>query len=548
MTRSGQLSSDVTTPVAPPSSRLTFHLWRLPCVLSFLLLAFQVILPWTAHHFVTQDGPSHLYNAVAARELLFNGHSPYAWLYAFQSKLIPNWTTTILLAVAAALVGPDHAEQLLVSAILLALYFAFAYACRSLHPRASGYTPVANFLIQTWFLAMGFYNFLLGMAGYLFLIGFYLRCRQRWTLRLSAWLAAAGVVLFFTHLLPAALLCLTLAVVEGWLLLQAPAAARRTHSRQIGLLALSLLPVLLFIAAFLHEAKPGDSFRSEAKQALKTFPRHVFILSLGRSGKQEVLAPAILAYLAISVLALRRRDWRSTSGAILLTLLLTFALYLYVPDQGMGGGEVKVRFAWAMCLLAGLLACSIRRWQAWQVPLSLYVTVLLTINLLTVMHVNARASRLVEAYLAAADIIPPISRFVRLRYPAPETLTRYRLNGAPVDPLLHADALLAARRRHLDLTDYEALSRQFPLRYRPPLSDAEQWRLWILELADQSTADWLRSLDQSTPLPIDYALAVGDAPTPDTLALLEARAHLVHTAGTPPFLRIYRWRHMPDPR
>src|SRR5689334_15269649 len=37
---------------------------RLPRTLAFCLLAFQVVIPWTATHFVTQDGPSHLYQAV----------------------------------------------------------------------------------------------------------------------------------------------------------------------------------------------------------------------------------------------------------------------------------------------------------------------------------------------------------------------------------------------------------------------------------------------------------------------------------------------------
>ncbi|MDQ6665155.1 MAG: hypothetical protein M3Z23_12260, partial [Acidobacteriota bacterium] len=75
------------------------NLWRLlPAILSFALLALQAAIPWTARHFVTQDGPSHLYTATIAKDLLLHRDSPYAAVYKFQPELVPNWTTTVLLA------------------------------------------------------------------------------------------------------------------------------------------------------------------------------------------------------------------------------------------------------------------------------------------------------------------------------------------------------------------------------------------------------------------------------------------------------------------
>jgi len=40
-----------------------------PAALAFALLVAQAALPWTAKHFVTQDGPSHLYNAPVVKDL-----------------------------------------------------------------------------------------------------------------------------------------------------------------------------------------------------------------------------------------------------------------------------------------------------------------------------------------------------------------------------------------------------------------------------------------------------------------------------------------------
>jgi hypothetical protein len=161
---------------------------HLPATLAFALLTLQMAIPWTAPYFVTQDGPSHLYGATVARELvLHHRDSVYSPWYTIQRALIPNVTATFLLAVAESIAGPEHAEQVLASLAILAGFLAFCYASRALSTgvspgvspgvshRLSPWTPVANFLLQTWFLWLDFYNFYLGMALMAFPLGFYFR-------------------------------------------------------------------------------------------------------------------------------------------------------------------------------------------------------------------------------------------------------------------------------------------------------------------------------------------------------------------------------------
>jgi len=72
---------------------------RLPAILAFALLAFQLALPWTVPHFATQDGPSHIYTAGVATDLiLHHGHSHFSPVYQMNRRLVPNWTATILFA------------------------------------------------------------------------------------------------------------------------------------------------------------------------------------------------------------------------------------------------------------------------------------------------------------------------------------------------------------------------------------------------------------------------------------------------------------------
>src|SRR5258707_1816456 len=67
-----------------------------PAALAFALMVAQAALPWTAKHFVTQDGPSHLYNAVVVKDLALDSHSSYAAVYAIQRKFVSNWGTVVV--------------------------------------------------------------------------------------------------------------------------------------------------------------------------------------------------------------------------------------------------------------------------------------------------------------------------------------------------------------------------------------------------------------------------------------------------------------------
>ena len=87
--------------------------------LSAAISAFQIYIPWSVPHLVTQDGPSHVYMAFVTKDLLFHRHtSPYHELYRVQKTALPNWTGTLILAAFLGVsgpgaFGPDHAEAFL---------------------------------------------------------------------------------------------------------------------------------------------------------------------------------------------------------------------------------------------------------------------------------------------------------------------------------------------------------------------------------------------------------------------------------------------------
>ncbi len=506
---------------------------RLPSILSFSLLAFQLAIPWTVPHFVTQDGPSHTYTAAIAQNLLLHRHSVYNPVYRFNPRLVPNWGTTIVMNAAAAVAGYGHAEQVTMSLCLLAGFFGLAYARKALNPETSPWTPLNNFLLQSWFLWVGFYNFYLGMALSLFVIGYYLRDERRLNRRRAAVLSAGLIILFFTHLIPAAIAALVVFILGMW---------SRPRVRQLTLLAATLLPVLLLLANYAASTHEPVQLPSDLMQSLRVFPKHVFATAAGPFGTQSYLWPAVLLYIAVTVFGMRRTEWRSARGALVVAALFCFLLYLIVPQSGFGGSEAKLRFAWAAFLLGGLLPGSIARWQYLRTPFALCLFPLLIASLTVCAQALQATSRAVDDYLSAADQIPTGSRFLRLYFPTRDVPARYGFEGIGRDPLFHLDAYVAARRGCVDLTDYQQLGLGpiFPVIVKPDIDETHRAVLWGMEGPDDDAGPTVRWLRYSLPRPIDYNILVGSSAIPPSLLEELNRDMTLLSISPNGFVRVFR--------
>lgn len=482
-------------------------------------------------HFVTQDGPSHTYTAAVAQNLLLHPHSIYRSVYRFNPRLIPNWGTAIVMNAAAAIAGYARAEQVFMSLCLLAGFFGLAYARKALNPQVSPWTPLNNFLLQSWFLWLGFYNFYLGMALSLFVIGYYIRNRDGLNRRSALILSAGLVALFFTHLIPASVAVLVVFILGLW---------TRPRVGQLTFLAAALVPVLILIAIYTVSTHTAVQRPSDLMLLLRVFPKHIFVTAPGPWGDQHYIWPAVLAYIAATLLSMRGAEWRSAPGALALAAFLCFILYLAVPERGFGGSEAKLRFAWASFLLAGLLPGAVGRLPFLRTPYALCLFPFLIASLLACTEVLQATSRAVDDYLSAADQIPAGSRFLRLHFPTPDIPALYGFEGIGRDPLFHLDAYAAVRRRCVDLTDYQQLDRIFPVIVKRDIDGLHRGVLWSMEgLGDDAGAsvNWLR---YSLPRPVDYIILVGRLAIPPSLIEELNRDMTLFSTSPNGFVRVFR--------
>lgn len=490
----------------------------IPAILAFALLLGQMALPWSARHYVTQDGSSHVYGATILLELLAHPHSPvYASWYHIQWILLPNWAATLLFAAATLIAGAAHAEQLVASVLAPVGFLAFAYAARSFAPRWSPWSPLALLVLQTTFAVQGFYNFEIGMMFGLVAIGFYARRRDQLTVRRAVVLGLGLIALFFTHLIPAALACLTIGLMSGWRLLWAGRnwrAAVITQARDLALSAAALLPALILVGIYLFRAPHEGEYDPQLRDSLRSFPMGVFWFTTGAAGRLEMLWPLVLGCILMAMVRLRRAEWRSVKGVLAVMVVVSAVLYFVAPDSGFGGSAAKIRFSWAMFVFGALLITCAQRMQIWRLPIGLYAAVLLAASLGNAYETTQLTSRAMDQYLAAVAPVPAGKTLLRIRYNVPKEKLGLP-NDLPFDALGHADAFAATQGKWLAISDYEAAASIFPVMLTDAIS--QDWRiaLWSLEHGEGDGAERLQNVRKALPAPADYVLVIGEQGSAD---------------------------------
>jgi hypothetical protein len=526
---------------------------NIPAILAFSLLVFQASIPWTVPHFVTQDGASHLYAAIVARDLLLHPHSDYAAAYAFNPRFVPSWGCPIILGAIAAVCGAAHAEPVFASLAIIAGFFAFAYAIRALSPDANRWTPLTNFLLQPVFLWLGFYNFYLAMVLSQLLIGYYSRHAAAFTARRIAVLASGMAALILIHLMGAVLAGLAVFGIAVWVnmiasyLLPTKRELFRIRLRRLAAVGLAFVPALTLFCCFAGGQR--IALTTGFAHALEAFPMEVFTSTHGGAGDQSSLTWAVLCLIVLAMLMMRRADWATAHGGLAVSAVLAFLAYLIVPDEGLGGSMVKIRFVWGVFLLGGLLLAATARLRPWFVLFEVYVCVLLATSLVSNRDAVRGYSRAVDDYLVAAAQVPREARLVRLRYATPDLPARYGFEGIVGDPLLHADAYVAAQCGCLDLSDQSGPAGTFPIALNRAVPEEQRRQLWLLERPGADAGKVLRWLQSTLPVAINYVIVVGDQSTPDldqtpfraVLGQLNSEMRLAGTSGGEPFVHVYQW-------
>jgi hypothetical protein len=311
-----------------------------------LLVVLYLALFWFNEYVPTQDGPSHLENAVLLRDLCLPGNTGVEQYYKVNWGTGSNFLGHAVVAAFATFPPPFAAERLFLSVYVV----GFAAAVYAFARSAGARTPLPAVAALPYALAfpfhMGFFNYCVGLAIALAGWAYFWGRRDDLRARDLVILNAAAALAYLAHVVPAVVLVTGLLLLNGWLAARERSRRRPTLKKRLAVAA-ALLPGYALPIFFATTYPPAVLSRLPWRDL-------AWLLITGSSfrffgSSQFYLGITSLAVVAVAV-ALRaaslKRDKKpvfDAHGGLLLLALGTLALYFLAPDVSSGGSILSTR-------------------------------------------------------------------------------------------------------------------------------------------------------------------------------------------------------------
>lgn len=332
-----------------------------------LLLALSLLPVLLIPELIGMDSQTHLYNA----RLIYEWFNNAPWVqeaFELQSFPIPNWTGHGILAFLLIFFPPEWAEKIHLLLLMITLATGFRSLVMIGNPRFPLVgSALAVVLLWSWFLLLGFYNFLWGAAWALWALSAWMRREDR-LLSLFVSSVLFGVVIYFSH--PTWWMAVAMAMGLWWVI-------RIVHHRRF------LLPSLVWLGGMLPSGillwqfliRQQASFQESSRLAWSELSRMLyefFPLVVFHGGKEGpwlrmIAIGAVLAGLSHWFFrpdsSARTKGFLRWSTALCLFFL---AAFFFFPDVSSTGSFISSRLLFLTVIFLFLLQASMARNSMWS--------------------------------------------------------------------------------------------------------------------------------------------------------------------------------------
>ncbi|MBK7554690.1 MAG: hypothetical protein IPI55_08815 [Flavobacteriales bacterium] len=491
--------------------------WELLVFVALLLAHLLVV--WRMPVFLTQDGPSHLYNARILLELWARDPSGlYSDFFTLNTSFSPNWTGNIILAGLLKFFTPVVAEKMLVSIHMIVLPLAFRYAVRSLKPGPPILASLIFLLTYNFHLVYGFFNFCLGLAVLFWFIGAYHKFRNGPSVKRGVACAFILLLMLATH--PVALLVgflftasdATVNLIALWR--KAPterSAFFRRVAQDAAIVGPALLLFLLFLPTSTVDQPPlfQNKWSVEALQALLHMDHLVLF-----NGNEVALFRSMALLLAILFVAAlwknRSTGLTSVGAPLILLLACCVAIHFFVSDQLAGGAYLTSRIALIAWMVFALYIAT-RTIPTRAIAVGVGGTVVLSASLLFMRYpAHARCGEQAAAYISSCGSIPDGSTFLPLCFSDQGEFGNVVLSPR-IKLFKHMSGYVAAERRLISLDNYEANTAYFQTAWLPSVNPFKQLCAdGDCDIEGEPTSADLTGFEKRTQRRIDHVVLWGD--------------------------------------
>jgi hypothetical protein len=445
-----------------------------------LLLALHVALVWAFPFIPTQDGPGHQAVAFILREY----DDPDAGLlreyYRENTEALPNWFVFFLMSRGLGFVSVPTAEKILLSAYVALLPLGVRFALRAVEPSAAFLSVLAFPFLFNFLFQMGFFNFCFSLAAFFFALGHWLKSPERMgPVRIAA-LALLILWVYFCHPVTWAMTVAALLTLAGWRMVLERLVAVEGRFTARSLLSgarkwllgpfLACLPAAALMASFVGARMDEPVSQLPLWVKVKHLAGLYSLASVHR-WTPPLAAGMALLFVGLGAVCLRargRRPLRAGDG-LLLTAAVFAAVYFAAPSELAGGGFINHRLNLfpflALILWFGSFDHPWGRRRVIQLAAAAIAVGFLGLYAWMYARVNEDLAEVV----ATGDRLAPDHTLLFLSYAHRGLDREARPLVFRTEPFLHAGSAIAARKRVVDLSLYEASEDYFPIYFEPRL-------------------------------------------------------------------------------
>ena len=519
----------------------------------FLLVTIINLLPvLSVHYFVTLDGPAHLYNANLINTLLSNKSELVSQYFAFNSNLVPNWTGHLLLMAFNAVLPGVAAEKLFLCILLAGIPLAFRTFIKTISPDNYLLSYLIFPFTYSFFLYLGFYNFLTGVLFMFITLTYWLHSCDQMSIKRFVILSLLITATWFSHIYAFGIMLLMIAIqtvfrtfMDGMngSFKDAITAAFKRSAWLLGASAIGLILFFKYMSAnapvsgnyltteeltgYLKNLRPLISYNSAEERYTVKFLYLLFALgAIAFYIRINGLKRPVGSSIAGKVMSFIKVNLHS-SDAWLLAFAAMLVLYFKLPDSDGQAGYVSMRTAFLFFLffIAWLAAQPFPKWLA---VIGISVSLWCSYKLL-----DYRSE-------VCKELSDMVSELDAINSDVKDNTVVLTLNRHPNWIYGHVSNYLGVDRPLVMLENYEAPLSYFPLVWNRPA-------LPKTLLGDQAPAEsclkakW-ESNDSNPVRVIDYVLVTGDLDVLTDSCSMEVKAKLAQhyevTSSTPNF-RLY---------
>lgn len=224
----------------------------------FYILLIVLLIPiWQSHYFVTNDGPSHIYNAAVLKDLLWNNHSEFYYqYYELNTELEPNWFNHIAYLILQHIFPAFLAEKVFLTIYVFGFVLGIKRLSKHINPQATWIVVLAMPLVYHKVLVMGFFNCSFSFVFAIFVIGYWLKHRDSFNYINAIKLSLLLILTYFTHPMGLIMATSTLAILFVAHAIQ-KIQSKENISKSLargGWLFLANIPALSFMIAYMLRA------------------------------------------------------------------------------------------------------------------------------------------------------------------------------------------------------------------------------------------------------------------------------------------------------